>query len=1023
MADERDEIRACVYPRLRALCAARGLFLHIGDLRWGIRDDEVASGQVVRLCLREVERSNYFVGLLKGRYGWHVNPSAPEQDESNALFRQNLDVAANDFPWVREWADRSVTEIEIRAGTLRDPEAARGRTLFFFADDVRPDAKEGPYASQRLEELKNELRRSGFLVSRYHEPLQVGMVMLDVLSKMVELDYPMGRDRAWLRRQQRAHSAFGAVLERVFAGDPPDFVALDEYAGGSGEDIFVLHGEDGSGKSSLLANWAAHWADGHPEDLTITHFIGATQDSSALSVIARRIGEEVKQRWPDAENLDCSGEVIDVVCSLRQWLGSSSQKWPGRVVIVLDGLDLLQGPFAVQSLAWLPDAVGPLLRIVLSCVSGAAGPVVKAAQRLPHVATRELVPLSEERRRELALRVLQEQGRTLSEDRLARVVAAKASASPLFLRTLLEELSAIAVHATLDAALDTYLACESPRDLFRAIFRRLASRYKISELEGSESPVAIVARAILLSRHGMSEEELSSFAHEQLKLGRDWRRGMPVMAAVTWNALWYELLPLLVGRGDTDRQKQIAKDAGVHKDARDLDIGQLFSFRHLCVAEAAELEFDMRNTHRRGLAHRELGRLFAKRQGRHSIRRAEEAPWAFSRALAFLDAHTVFYEDPARHFGAVELWKELADSLCTRDALDWLDPKEAAELWDRAGLPRRMDDEACTEITPVGMYADALHLNDERARPDDLERAARVLVHTRYRSQGLRFLKRALAMKEQSLGSDHPSLAKMLDDLARLHQEGNDNSAALEYYERALAIKQKTNDPSTADTLYALASIHQANGKPDLALSLHQQALVSRGLEAAVGHEKPSAADTLGSWAKLHQERGEFQAALRLFEQALAIRERLQGPEHPCTAAALQSLARLHRAQGDHEAALPLHTRALAILEKMEGPEHPSTAEALHWLASLHHERREYDQALPLYKRALEVKRATKPLEAATMHSLGKLYRDRGELIEAARMFQTAFTVRQECLGWEHHDTKSSWDEKLDVERMISSGS
>eukprot|EP00741_Cyanophora_paradoxa_P009120 tig00000145_g8832.t1 len=33
MMAERDEIRAVVHPRLRALCAERGLFLHIGDLR------------------------------------------------------------------------------------------------------------------------------------------------------------------------------------------------------------------------------------------------------------------------------------------------------------------------------------------------------------------------------------------------------------------------------------------------------------------------------------------------------------------------------------------------------------------------------------------------------------------------------------------------------------------------------------------------------------------------------------------------------------------------------------------------------------------------------------------------------------------------------------------------------------------------------------------------------------------------------------------------------------------------------
>eukprot|EP00741_Cyanophora_paradoxa_P022436 tig00021489_g21662.t1 len=539
MMMERDEIRAAVHPRLRALCAARGLFLHIGDLRWGIRDDEVASGEVVRLCLREVQRSQYFVGLLKGRYGWHINPNAPEDDESNALFRwraclfsiskksllelalplklnerefeppfppgpspppglrvvlpppplnpslpldsspwtpppcpspcppprpppspggdgdercrRNLRVAADEFPWVNEVANRSVTEIEMRAGSLRDLQAARGKALFFFAEAAQPDEREGLHAVRMMGELKDEIRRSGLPVQLYRDPQQLSAVMSEALVKMVERDFPVDREQTWLQTQRAAQAAFAGVRQRTFAGDPEDFAALNQYAEGNSEEIFVLFGEGGSGKSSLLANWTAQWSAMHPSELTIVHFVGGSQSSSTLPSIARRLGEEVKERWPEVEELEWRGDDVTLAGQVRAWLTAGAQRWPARVLLALDGLDQLQGPTVVQSLAWLPDAAGSRLRIVASCIPGRALDTVK---QLPRLTTRELLPLDVKRREHLVQRLLHEQGRSLSDDRVNRIVQSAACGNPLYLRTLLEELSAVAVHATLDASSD-----------------------------------------------------------------------------------------------------------------------------------------------------------------------------------------------------------------------------------------------------------------------------------------------------------------------------------------------------------------------------------------------------------------------------------------------------------------------------------------------------------------------------------------------------------------------------------------
>eukprot|EP00741_Cyanophora_paradoxa_P009126 tig00000145_g8838.t1 len=1035
MMAERDEIRAVVHPRLRALCDARGLFLHIGDLRWGIRDEEVNSGEVappppplfrspsfpffsffeitytvfpvlpsaihldrdhgchpggpfsppflfvlspvnfihslishfphfiflvrplvpapagptlppvisilvvMRLCLREVERSTYFVGLIKGRYGWHVKPGAAEDDEDNKLFRRNLEVAAGVFPWVLvlEWSDRSVTEIEIRAGALRNVEAARSRSLFYFAEGAAPDAGEGPYAARRIEELKGEISRSGLPVSNYDGPEQLALAMRDALAAMIERDYPLGQQQTWLQKERAAQASFAEARRRTFIIDPQDAAALDAYAAASGHEIFVLHGAVGCGKSSVLANWSAQWGGAHPGDLTIAHFIGGSQSSSFLSSIARRVSEEVKERWPNEEGVESHGSDAEVAGRLKAWLAAGVARWPGRVVLVLDALDQLRGDPAARSLAWLPPAAGPELRIVVSCVPG---PALSATRALPRTRERELAVLTTEQRREVVWRVLQEQGRTLSDDRIDKIVHSPACANALYLRTLLEELSAVAVHATLDAVLESCLACGGPRDLICIVLRRLMQRYN-AEGEG-ENPVAAVAGAIVCSRHGMAESELLAL----LRVGEP---GGPT--EVQWSLLWYGMLPMLVDRDG------------------------VFGFFHRCAVEAAELEFGLEEAGAaRQAAHARLGDFFGAREP--SQRRAEEGPWALARA------------GPG-HSDA------LANLLCDADVLRRLDDFELVELWLRSG---RLEDAAAC-------YAKRLHL-DAASTTDDaynLCRAAQVLDKMGRSAEGIPFSQRSVAINERADGPEHPNTAGALHGLAWLYQAMGDYAKALPLYKRSLTIAENSKalgpeHPDTAMVLHSLAGLYQVTGKYGKALTLYERALAI--FEQAYGPEHLKTVTMCGSLVALYQAMGAFAKALPLSEQSLTIEEKALGVEHPRAAMALHQLAGLYQAMGKYAKALPLNERSLAIFEKALGPEHPRTAAALHSLAKLHQKLGDYTKALPLYERTLTIlEKALGPWHpdtAASLNTLAGLYRAMGEYTKALPLCERACKIEEE---------------------------
>eukprot|EP00741_Cyanophora_paradoxa_P015795 tig00020904_g15250.t1 len=411
----------------------------------------------------------------------------------------------------------------------------RDKTLFYMAGPglmqaarpAAPGSGEGPFAEQRLEALKGEIRAAGLRVAEYPDAQRLALDMRDALKAMLEREHPLEKERPWLEAERAQHAAFAASRRRVFVRNPQDIDTLSTYAAASSPDLFVLHGDGGCGKSALLANWAWEWTKSHPDDLVIVHFIGGSQSSSLLASIARRISEEVRGRWPKAEAVDLRGMDAELAARLSVFLATGATCWPFRVVLVLDGLDQLRGDPPVTGLAWLPPASGPRLRIL---VSSLRGPTLDAATARAHV-DREIAPLSEARRRQVVEGVLREQGRALSDERLERIVRAEPCRNVLFLTVLLDELSNVSVHANLDADIGAFLGCGGgPRDLFRLVLRRLASRH-------GSALVRDAASAVVCARHGMAEDELKAF------VGVD-AAGGP--SQLTWTLFWHDFLGLVV---------------------------------------------------------------------------------------------------------------------------------------------------------------------------------------------------------------------------------------------------------------------------------------------------------------------------------------------------------------------------------------------------------------------------------------------------------------------------------------------
>lgn len=206
MQAERDELAKRIFPQLRKLCESRGVTFGGLDLRWGITDEQKAEGKVLPICLAEIQHCRpYFIGLLGERYGW-----VPD-DISPALIARE--------PWLAEHLGRSVTELEILHGVLRNPEMA-GHVFFYFRDssylDSLPTGEQPGYREmasteeieklgaeeahrraedrkRKLARLKESIRQSGLpLREDYPDPRALGELVLADLTALINRVFPEG---------------------------------------------------------------------------------------------------------------------------------------------------------------------------------------------------------------------------------------------------------------------------------------------------------------------------------------------------------------------------------------------------------------------------------------------------------------------------------------------------------------------------------------------------------------------------------------------------------------------------------------------------------------------------------------------------------------------------------------------------------------------------------------------------------------------------------------------------------------
>jgi tetratricopeptide (TPR) repeat protein/transcriptional regulator with XRE-family HTH domain len=272
---------------------------------------------------------------------------------------------------------------------------------------------------------------------------------------------------------------------------------------------------------------------------------------------------------------------------------------------------------------------------------------------------------------------------------------------------------------------------------------------------------------------------------------------------------------------------------------------------------------------------------------------------------------------------------------------------------------------------------------------------------------------RALVIREQALGVEHPAVAQSLTSLAQLYVDTGRYDQAQSLYQRAVTIYESRGGlthPDMAQSLNSLALVYYEQGKYEQAEPLYQRALSI--YEQALGPHHPYVAVGLNHLALLYWTQGKYEQAEPLYQRALSIYEQVFGPDHPSLASIVNNLARLYHAQGKYEQAESLHYRALTIREKILGPEHPDVAHTLNGLALLYTAQGRYEQAESTFQRGLTIREQTlgseHPYVARSLDGLALLYSAQGKYEQAEPLFQRALSIREKTLGPEHTDVANS---------------
>jgi len=306
-----------------------------------------------------------------------------------------------------------------------------------------------------------------------------------------------------------------------------------------------------------------------------------------------------------------------------------------------------------------------------------------------------------------------------------------------------------------------------------------------------------------------------------------------------------------------------------------------------------------------------------------------------------------------------------------------------------------------------------LGANSEFADQPQVEAALRATIGNTYVSLGkyaeaTEHLERVVELRG-GLESRDPEALAAASDLAVLYQRLGLIDKAEPMLRRALELRVEVlgeDHPTSLTTMNRLADLLWADGRYDEVELLDRRTLEIR--RRVLGEDHPDTIKSLNGLAATLFNDGRYAEAAQLFEEALQVERRQLGEHHPHTLTLGNNLAAAYLELCRYAEAEKLLREIIAGRILVLGEAHGETAMSVHNLGVALVEQARYEEAEEQLKRAMAVRQSI----AAdgndflfTSSHLADVYRDQGRYQDAEALYLSTLKQQRELRGPESQDT------------------
>ncbi|KAH3757348.1 Tetratricopeptide repeat protein [Pelomyxa schiedti] len=839
MQGERDELLKNVFPKIKEQCAKRGIFFSEVDLRWGITAEQSESGDVLSICLNEIDKCRpFFISLIGDRYGW-----VPDTIKPDILQK---------YPFISQLGTpRSVTEMEILYGALNDVESA-SRALFYMRNN--PNISETGDNPEKMRDLKHRIRISGLPLKFYNQPGDLAKHVLKDLSDSIANEFPEDQDPDPLDAQNSAHSAYAETKKRNYLWNSEVYESLCDKLRTSESGGILVVGPAGIGKASFLSNWRERFSHEQGNEIVVSHYIGCTNDRALNTVVVLHIMQTIKREFEIVDEVPADPK--EMLREFPRWLTFVPQSC--RLIVILDGAHRLENRESALEMRWIPEEIPPQVKFIISMNSSSEPHIFLNNRGWP---TMYLQGFSEQQKTEYVQNYLSEYGKSFTLSQMQRITRCQQTDSPLFLRALLEELRLFGVYEQLDSKIDWYLGARTPEELFKKIILRLENDYTTQFVQDTLC-------SIYCSRMGLSEKEIMGVTGAtQMQLSQ---LLMAVSEYVSSKSgllcFFHEYMSQAVQSYYLESKPYLVND-----------------YRQKLVAYFSS-----------GPGNADKGRKADELPWLLSQTNPEQLPEALTDLEVFLQLYTQTRRYELKHYWLMV--HETTVGECMRRAVDNYNaqPAQVGKMLNKvARFLREMLDYATAKA--LLRRAISVNVSAHGEYHESVGKAYYLLAEVFWNATELKaaepFALKALEIREKVLGPNHLNVAMSLCGLGEIFVDSNP-ARAQSYLERALKIRLLhfgPNHPLIARILQDLSVIADSQGDPERAVQLCTRACQIR--EKTLGPMHPHLATSLESLAATYKLKGEPEKAEPLLKRAININNKIHGPVHPSMESCLRWLA------------------------------------------------------------------------------------------------------------------------------------